>query len=317
MLKSCRRMGYSEKDAYVLLFIIFLCSLQSMLQSTGPVAASLTILSLWFFGEKSYCISFTLLALATVSGIYPALLFVIFLILSRESGSSRDRSLGAMIYLGICAVFVLTPHFGMVRSDLLLIGEDSPYLSVIYDRLNIAIDGSASVAAGLLVGMIAFGAAFRRTRPDNTMRDAACLLWTVLVPCLLLSTVHTASFFVWITMLFPMTLMGKTRSMYLPPAYGMFALFYILSGVCLFIAADSEFYDAAVFSRAFSLTALWILTVLDYIDKKRARGPKGFAGAAAPVKGFSRRYPARAWHRRLSRILRCWLRPGGRSFRRG
>ena len=265
MLKSCRLTGYSEKDAYILLFIMFLCSLHSMLQSTGPYAAALVILSLWFFQERSYLVSFALLGLATAGGVYPVLLFPIYLVLGRQD--LREKVPGMIIYLAVVLVFILVPKIGMCQTDIFMIGESAPYLSI----LNLDLDTIPSLTAGIVIGFVALIFILLKTKPhDGTIHDAACLLWTILVPILLLSTAHTDAFFVWIVMLFPMTQMCEKRSMYLPPAYGMFILFCLFSGISIFISAGSEMYDTVMFSRAFSLAALWILTVSEYIDVRKS-----------------------------------------------
>lgn len=266
MLKSCRLTGYSEKDAYILLFIMFLCSLYSMLQGTGPYAAALVILSLWFFQGRLYIVSFALLGLATAGGLYPVLLFPIYLVLGRQD--LREKVPGMIVYLVIVLVFILVPKIGMCQTDIFMIGESASYLST----LGLDLDTVPSLIAGIVIGIVALTFVFLKTRPhDGTIHDAACLLWTILIPILLVSTAHTDAFFVWIVMLFPMTQMCEKRSMYLPPAYGMFILFCILSGICLFISATSEMYDTAMFLRAFSLAALWILTMSEYADVKKRR----------------------------------------------
>ncbi len=266
MLKSCRLTGYSEKDAYILLFLMFLCSLYSMLQSTGPYAAALVILSLWFFQGRSYAVSFALLGLATAGGLYPALLFPVYLILGRQD--LRNKLPGMIAYAAVVLAFVLAPKIGMCQTSFFMIGESAPYLST----LGLDLDTIPSLIAGLVIGIITLIFVFLKTKPhDNTIHDAACLLWTVLIPILLLSTAHTDAFFVWIVMLFPMTQMCKKRNIYLPPAYGMFVLFCIFSGICIFISADSEIYNTIMFSRAFSLAAMWILTISEYIDVKKSR----------------------------------------------
>ncbi len=266
ILKCCRLTGYSEKDAYALLFVMFLCAPHAMLQSTGPIAATLVILSIWFFQEKSYIISFTLLALATASGIYPALLFMIYLVLAKDGQNRRDGILGPSAYLSICIAFILIPKIGICQTDLTVIGRSASYLSV----LGFDLDMIPSLIAGLAIGLVALSWVIYKTDGrKGTIQDVACLLWTVLVPILLLNTAHTDSFFVWIAMLFPMTQMSKERSTYILPAYGMFVLFCLLSGICFFIPADSKMYDVVMFSSALSLIALWASTVQTYIDTNR------------------------------------------------
>lgn len=259
MLKSCRLTGYSEKDAYILLFVMFLCSLYSMLQSTGPYAAALVILSLWFFQRRAYAVSFALLGLATAGGLYPALLLPIYLVLGRAD--LRDMVPGIGVYLIVGLTFALIPKIGMCQTDIFIIGRSTAYLS----DLNLDLDIIPSILIGSVIGVVALVFVFLKTRlHDNTIQDAACLLWTILIPILLLSTAHADSFFIWIAMLFPMTQMCEGKSMYRPPAYGMFVLFCVFSGICIFISASSELYGTAMFSRAMSLTALWILTIFTY-----------------------------------------------------
>lgn len=315
LLKSCRRTGYSEKDAYALLFLIFLCSLSFMLLNTGVIAASLVILSLWFFHGKNYTLSFTLLALATMSGLYPAMLFITYLIFIIKEKGVHKAVFGIMAYLVICLFLICVPYNGLTEDPFFFLdsGHEGSYMSALYDALDLGLSGKDSLALGILVSATVLVLTVLTVHPGkHTMRNPALVFAAAVIPVFLICDVYTDMYYVWIAMLFPMTQMTKGSFEERKTGYLVFIVFSVSTLLCDHTLTGSA-WDITSVVRTASLLAVWVFVLSDIRKMNCKAGPE--AGKRF-VRRISRRYPARAWHPLLSRNLLCWPRPSGRSFRR-
>ena len=262
-LKSCRATGYSERDAYLLLLMFFLCSLSFMTLSTGPFAAAFTIMALWFFHIRSYTVSFIMLALATMSGFYPVMLFLILLVYMGRRGTLGDARAGIVIYLALCTVLWFFPlhPFGEVPF-ITLDGHADPACCLGWLYSWIGWMPSASSMFGSAIGYTAglvLVFTYRTGRDGHTLRTPALLLSVALGLSMFLMPVYSPMQYIWVAMLFPMTQMVSEPYRWQKLAYVTLAAFSVMSLVCNFIVTEGTAFEVASMFRTFAFLAFLLV----------------------------------------------------------
>ncbi len=208
MLKYCRESGFSERDAYILLFVTFVCAFTDLTLGTGSFAATFAIISLWFFQRRNYVLSFGILALATATGYYPFILFPMFVI--HAAGRKEMRT--AIPGIGIYAVGALsTAAFLLWRSPLGSITDTQWFMML------------AAVGLSFLFGMTV------RERLETRM---AALAAEIVLCVLMMVSYQEGLAFVWIAMLYPMTRMTSQPFRMQNVQYVSLAVFGLLALVC-------------------------------------------------------------------------------------
>lgn len=235
MLKSCRETGFSEKDAYVLLFMFFACTLSFMTLSTGPIAPAFVIISLWFFHRKQYLLSFPALALATMSGFYPILLFAVFVTFLVIRGCVKDAVPGIIAYIVICAVFLFFPTWSGTAPyfDLPEFATYGTYLGDFYKWFDIKVHSNVIVLCSfILAGVFLVCSSIRLKHRPLGMYETALIFEIALVILLMLSPVYSPMYPIWIMMLFPMTQMTGKKYKGQKNTYLALAGFCVMTLVC-------------------------------------------------------------------------------------
>lgn len=274
MLKSCRKTGYCEKDAYLLLFLVFLCSLSLMLFGTGAIPAAFTILSLWYFHKENYPTSFVFLGLATMTGLYPVMLFTAYLAFLIRKRNLCNSAMSILIYLMICLVFLYIPYGSPTETFSAFTNSEKAYLAQLYDILGLDTDGNRSLIIGITVGAALTAITIFCTKDTSsamgTAADAAFVGLTVLV---LLSTAYRDDSFIWIGMLFPMTQMHACN--YDRIAYVTFTAFCISELICLHTSPNGAVYESFSVIRAAALVLTGSIILYKTTSKKDKTGPNG------------------------------------------
>ena len=107
LLKLCRETGYPEKDAFLLLLLLFAFSLTNLTTGIATISASFVIISMWLYRREHISLSFIFLALATWAGYYPILLFlsIFFIRLRRRELKAAGREIVG--YVLVCLPLLL------------------------------------------------------------------------------------------------------------------------------------------------------------------------------------------------------------------
>ena len=263
MLKSCRETGFSERDAYLLLLVTFLCSLSFLTVGTGPFCAAFVIMSLWFYHVRSYTVSFVMLALAVMTGFYPILLFIILLFVLLRSRRLTEARTGILLFFVICIAlwFFPTHAFGEIPFITLpdRAASDSA-LGWLYGLLNWAPDASSQF--GTVIGVtsvLAIFSAIQIRREELSMRAPALILAVCLGFAVLLFPVFTPMQYIWIAMLLPMTQMASEPYGRQKWTYAAFGLFSVASLMCGFGGLEGSAFDAMAAIRTVGLFALILM----------------------------------------------------------
>ncbi|MCQ2079266.1 MAG: hypothetical protein MJZ38_04335 [archaeon] len=256
MLKSCRETGYSQRDAYILLFIFFLCAFSWMTLSTGPVAIAFTIMSLWFFHIGRYNTSMVVLALATMTGFFPVLLAIVYIVCLLRRREFIRSVAGWLAYACICTLLLFFPlnnPFAMAEYAL------SPSLmGLLHVWFGVDVHSWILVIGALLLSIcIVVPGAWRISQERPHMRGYALLLELGLIILILLSPEYSPMQFIWIVMLFPMTQMTGH------PFKGQKITYLVLTAFCgLSLISDSVIAAGSV-SDAVSLIRYVALIILE------------------------------------------------------
>ena len=204
ILKYCRDSGFSEKDAYILLLITFVCAFTDLTIGTGPFASALVIIALWFYNRNNYLISFSVLALAIATGFYQMILFIILVIRTND-----HQALPGIIIGMIGGLLTLT--FLFWRTPLDTVSTTAWFLLI--------------AAAGLSV---LYGLAVKHHPETRT----AALAAEIVLCILMLVSYQQYTAFVWIAMLYPMTRMTSTPFQMQRIQYASLAILGLLALVC-------------------------------------------------------------------------------------
>lgn len=256
MLKSCRETGFSQRSAYILLFLFFISAFSGMTLSTGPIAVAFVIMSLWFYHIRKYSVSLMILALAVMSGFFPILLLIIYLIdLGKRKELSQARY-GILAFIAVCAVLLVIPmNYGLNMT------EYAPSLSlmgVLNSWFGVAVHTPVLIAGALIVALgLIIPAAFNipHERPD--MRSSALILELGLIILCILCPIDGMVGFIWIVMLFPMTQMtGK-------PYSGQRETYAVLSVLCILtFLAHSELVPSGIPSELVTIMIAATMVIL-------------------------------------------------------
>ena len=263
MLKSCRATGYSERDAYILLLITFLCALSFLTVGAGPFTAAFVIMSLWFYHIRNYTVSFVMLALAVMTGFYPALLFIILLFVLLRSHRLTEARTGIMLFLIICIVLWFFPTHAFSEIPFITLPDRTASDSVLgwlYDLVNWAPDASSQF--GTVIGVtsvLALFSAVQIRREELSMRAPALILAVCLGFAVFLFPVFTPMQYVWIAMLLPMTQMTSEPYRKQKWTYAAFGLFSVASLLCGFGGLEGSVFDAMAVIRTVGLLAVILM----------------------------------------------------------
>jgi len=264
MLKSCRATGYSERDAYILLLITFLCALSFLTVGTGPFCAAFVIMSLWFYHVRSYTVSFIMLALAVMTGFYPVLLFIILLFVLLRSRRLTEARTGILLFFVICIALWFFPTHTFGEIPFITLPDVADRASVLGWLYRLAgYFPSSDTLMGSVFGIVSvwsliYGLQIRRA--EMSMRAPALVLFFGLGFAVFMFPVGTPVQYIWVAMLFPMTQMTSAPYRRQRLAYIMLGLFSITSLICGFGQLDGPAFDIAGAVRAVSLFALTVLT---------------------------------------------------------
>jgi hypothetical protein len=264
MLKSCRATGYSERDAYILLLITFLCALSSLTVGTGPFCAAFVIMSLWFYHVRSYTVSFIMLALAVMTGFYPILLFIILLFVLLRSRRLTEARIGILLFFVICIALWFFPTHTFGEIPFITLPDVADRASVLGWLYGLAgYFPSPDTLMGSVFGIVSvwsliYGLQIRRA--EMSMRAPALVLFFGLGFAVFMFPVGTPVQYIWVAMLFPMTQMTSAPYRRQGLAYIMLGLFSITSLICGFGQLYGPAFDIAGAVRAVSLFALTVLT---------------------------------------------------------
>ena len=146
LLKLCRETGYPEKNAFLLLLLMFLCTLTGLTTGIATISASLIVISMWLYRRDRIGWSFAFLALATWAGFYPVLLFltIFFIRLRRRELKSSAAPIVAYILAGL-PLLLLVPHMDL---------SDAISLDASIGWLRDATSYSGSAVEGLLISIM-------------------------------------------------------------------------------------------------------------------------------------------------------------------
>lgn len=111
LLKMCRETGYPEKDAYILLLLVFACALTDLTTGYASMSAAFVIIAIWLYRRDHPTLSFVMLALATWAGFYPVLMYIAVLIDMGRRKVLKQSGTGIVLYLVLCLpLLLLIPH---------------------------------------------------------------------------------------------------------------------------------------------------------------------------------------------------------------
>lgn len=146
LLKLCRETGYPEKNAFLLLLLMFLCTLTGLTTGIATISASLIVISMWLYRRDRIGWSFAFLALATWAGFYPVLLFltIFFIRLRRRELKSSAAPIVAYI-LACLPLLLLIPHMDL---------SDAISLDASIGWLRDATSYSGSAVESLLISIL-------------------------------------------------------------------------------------------------------------------------------------------------------------------
>jgi hypothetical protein len=263
MLKSCRTTGYSERDAYILLLITFLCALSFLTVGTGPFTAAFVIMSLWFYHVRSYTVSFIMLALAVMTGFYPVLLFIILLFVLLRSRRLTEARTGILLFFVICIALWFFPTHAFGEIPLITLPDraaSDSALGWLYGLLNWAPDASSQFGTVISVtSALAIFSAVQIRREELSMRAPALILAVCLGFAVLLVPVFTPMQYIWIAMLLPMTQMTSEPYSRQKWTYAAFGLFSVASLLCGFGGLECSVFDAMAVIRTVGLLAVILM----------------------------------------------------------
>ena len=265
MLKSCRETGYSERDAYIVLLVTFLCSLSFLTVGTGSFCAAFVIMSLWFYHVRNYTVSFIMLALAVMTGFYPVVLFIILLIVLLRSRRLTEARLGILLFFLICVALWFFPTHDLGEIPFITLPDEAGYdscLGWLYSLLDW--HPSADSQFGTVIGItcvFALVSAVQIRRSELSMNAPALVLATALCLALILFPVFTPMQYVWIAMLFPMTQMTSATFVRQKWTYAAFGVFSVASLICGFGQLEGTPFDAVSLVRTAGLVAFMYLMV--------------------------------------------------------
>ncbi|MBQ5483772.1 MAG: hypothetical protein IIT75_05410, partial [Candidatus Methanomethylophilus sp.] len=207
MLKSCRETGFSERDAYLLLLVTFLCSLSFLTVGTGPFCAAFVIMALWFYHVRSYTVSFVMLALAVMTGFYPVLLFIILLFVLLRSRRLTEARTGILLFFVICIALWFFPTHAFGEIPFITLPDVADRASVLGWLYGLAgYFPSSDALMGSVFGIVSvwsliYGLQIRRG--EMSMRAPALVLFFSLGFAVFMFPVGTPVQYIWVAMLFP------------------------------------------------------------------------------------------------------------------
>ena len=265
MLKSCRETGYSERDAYILLLVTFLCSLSFLTVGTGPFCAAFVIMSLWFYHNRQYTLSFILLALAIMTGFYPVALLIIYLFVLLRRNELGNAKLGVLLCTLICLALWFFPTHAFGEIPFITLPDRAEYASTLgwlYAWLGWY--PSASSQFGTVMGttaVLALLSAIQMQRSELSMRAPAMILLVCLCFSVLLFPVQNPMQYLWIAMLLPMSQMTQVPFTRQKWTYIAFGAFSAASLVCGFGQLEGIPFEIVSLIRTAGLVALMCLIV--------------------------------------------------------
>ena len=200
LLKMCRETGYPEKDAFLLLLLMFVCTLTALTTGIATISVSLVVISLWLYRRGRIFLSFAFLALATWTGFYPALLFIAIFFMRLRRRELKVSSSGIIMYVLMCIpLLLLIPH--------LHLSEMASYESCrtwISDQAIETLAGSVGTGATLC---LIFSICVRRE-----VSDARPLALILLISVLMLSWFYPYNDDYWTVTIFMLYILSRMGS---------------------------------------------------------------------------------------------------------
>ena len=256
LLKLCRETGYPEKDAYLLLILLFVFTLSGLTTGIASISASFVIISMWLYRREHITLSFTFLALATWAGYYPVLLFlaIFFIRLRRRELKTACREIVGYILVSLPLLLMLMHlHLDEVPSVLSYFGTQQLFGIKQNTITMIALAAGYSAVLCIL-------ASITMRREVSDIREYALILLLTILFITILYPYGDRFWTVTIFMIFILSRMGSEPGVLRQREYATLIILGACALICDHLFADMEMVCAAV--TVFSLIVTVVLLVL-------------------------------------------------------
>ncbi len=256
LLKLCRETGYPEKDAYLLLILLFVFTLSGLTTGIASISASFVIISMWLYRREHITLSFTFLALATWAGYYPVLLFlaIFFIRLRRRELKTACREIVGYILVSLPLLLMLMHlHLDEVPSVLSYFGSQQLF----------GIKQNAITMIALAAGysaVLCILASITMKREVSDIREYALILLLTILLITILYPYGDRFWTVTVFMIFILSRMGSEPGVLRQREYATLIILGACALTCDYLVADMEMVCAAV--TVFSLIVTVVLLVL-------------------------------------------------------
>jgi hypothetical protein len=256
LLKLCRETGYPEKDAYLLLILLFVFTLSGLTTGIASISASFVIISMWLYRREHITLSFVFLALATWAGYYPFLLFltIFFIRLRRRELKTACREIVGYVLVSLPLLLMLMHlHLDEVPSALSYFGTRH-----LFDINQNAITMIALAAMYSTVLCILVSITMRREVSD--IREYTLILLLTILFITILYPYGDRFWTVTVFMIFILSRMGSEPGVLRQREYATLIILGACVLICDHLVADMEMVCAAV--TIFSLIVTVVLLTL-------------------------------------------------------
>lgn len=256
LLKLCRETGYPEKDAYLLLILLFVFTLSGLTTGIASISASFVIISMWLYRREHITLSFVFLALATWAGYYPFLLFLVifFIRLRRRELKTACREIVGYVLVSLPLLLMLMHlHLDEVPSALSYFGTRQ-----LFDINQNAITMIALAAMYSTVLCILVSITMRREVSD--IREYTLILLLTILFITILYPYGDRFWTVTVFMIFILSRMGSEPGVLRQREYATLIILGACVLICDHLVADMEMVCAAV--TIFSLIVTVVLLTL-------------------------------------------------------
>ena len=256
LLKLCRETGYPEKDAYLLLILLFVFTLSGLTTGIASISASFVIISMWLYRREHITLSFAFLALATWAGYYPVLLFlaIFFIRLRRRELKTACREIVGYILVSLPLLLMLMHlHLDEVPSVLSYFGTQQLFGIKQNTITMIALAAGYSAVLCIL-------ASITMRREVSDIREYALILLLTILFITILYPYGDRFWTVTIFMIFILSRMGSEPGVLRQREYATLIILGACALICDHLFADMEMVCAAV--TVFSLIVTVVLQVL-------------------------------------------------------
>lgn len=181
--KLAKRYNQSQRKAMLIYTILMLLMLEFVVDRYDIFPAVLTLISFYFLVTKQYVWAFVMLSIATMTKVYPAVLFPIYLIpfVINRDWLNALKGAGAFI---IIAILIILP-FLLLNSDVAF-----HFISYNMDRpIQIESTAASAIAFASTIGLTSFGIQssldYRSFGSDNALGPWADSVMPYLTPLIL------------------------------------------------------------------------------------------------------------------------------------